>query len=137
MRALEISRRRDGLQPRLHRIRVFARSEPGAVGDPENMGVHRDGGVPERLVQHHIGGLAPDARQAHQILARARHLAAKFLDDQARQGDDVFGLVAEQADRLDEFAHAVFAQRQHGVRIVRHREQSARGLVHAHIGGLG
>ena len=47
----------------------LAGGHPGAVTDPEDMGVDRDGRLPERDVEHHIGGLAADARQFFQGLA--------------------------------------------------------------------
>ena len=55
---------------------VLAGREAGAVGDPEDMGVDRDGRLAERDVEHDIRGLAPDARQSLERLALARHLAA-------------------------------------------------------------
>ena len=48
-----------------------ARRQVGAVGDAEDMRVHRDGRLAERDVQHHIGGLAADAGQRFQRLALA------------------------------------------------------------------
>ncbi len=61
-------------QRQFNRQRRFARREAGPVGDPEDMGVDRDGRLAEGDVEHHIGGLAPDAGQFLQRLARRRHL---------------------------------------------------------------
>src|SRR5262249_53550566 len=51
------------LEIRLDLARVLAGREAGAVADLEDVGVDRDGRLAERDVEHHVGGLAPDARQ--------------------------------------------------------------------------
>ena len=69
---------------RLDLGRVLARREAGAVGDPEDMGVDREGLRAERAVHDDIGGLAADARAAAlQRVAIGRHLAAMLLDQGA------------------------------------------------------
>ena len=68
-------------QLQLDRQRVLARRQPGAVADAENVGVDRHGRLAERDVEHHVGGLAADAGQRLQRLARARHLAAVLGDE--------------------------------------------------------
>ena len=47
--------------------RRLAGCEPGAVADAEYMRIDRDRGFPERNVEHHIGGLAADARQGLEV----------------------------------------------------------------------
>ncbi len=116
--------------------RIFSRRQPGAVADAEDVGVDRDGRLAERDVEHHIGGLAPDARQRLQRLARARHLPAMLGHQPARQLDHVLGLGAEQPDGLDQLAHALLAERDHLFRRVGGREQRGRRLVDAGIGRL-
>ena len=83
MRAVLVARRSDGLEPHFDGERGLARRQPGAVGDPKNMRVDRDGRLAKRDVQHHIGGLAPDPGQPLQGLAVARHDAAMLLDQHA------------------------------------------------------
>ncbi len=58
---------------------VLAGCEPGAVADPEDMGVDRDGRLSEGGVEDHVGGLAPHAGQGFQRFARLRHLSAMLF----------------------------------------------------------
>ena len=50
-------------QARFDLERRAARRQPGAVGDAEDVRVHRDRRLAEGDVQHHVGGLAADAGQ--------------------------------------------------------------------------
>ena len=68
------------MQLQLDLERVLAGREPGAVADAEDVGVDRDGRLAEGDVEHHVGGLAADAGQRLQRLARVRHLAAMLGD---------------------------------------------------------
>ena len=54
--------RDDLLEPGLDLVDILARREAGAVADSEDVGVDGEGFLPERGVQHDVGGLAPDAR---------------------------------------------------------------------------
>ena len=71
--------RRDGLAGR----------EPGAVGDAEDMRVHRDGRLAEGDVEHHIGGLAADAGQRFQRLAVRAAPRRRAARSTAGKRDDV------------------------------------------------
>ena len=62
--------RHDLLQRQLDLERIFAGRQPGAVADAEQMRVDRDGRLAERDVEHDVRGLAADARQRLQRLAR-------------------------------------------------------------------
>ena len=77
------------------------------------MRVDRDHRLAEGDVEHDIRGLAADARERRQFLARARHVSAMPFDQQSRQGDDIFRLGAVEADRFDQVAHALLAKRRH------------------------
>ena len=88
-------------QPGLDFQLVAPRRQAGAVGNAEDMGVDRHRRLAERDVEHHVGGLAADARQSLQGLARARHLAAVALDQQSAGLVQVLRLVAVQADAAD------------------------------------
>ena len=57
-------------------VGILGAREPQTLGDAEDVGVHGDGRLDAQLVQHHRGGLAPDARQGLQPLPLQRHLAA-------------------------------------------------------------
>ncbi len=121
----------------LHLERRLAGREPRAVADAKNVGVHRDGGLTECHVEHDICGFAADTGKRFERLARARHLAAVFGDKPFRQRNHVLGLVAEEANGLDQVAHARLTQLDHLLRCVCERKQRGRRLVHACIGSLG
>ena len=123
-------------QLQLHRQRVLARRQAGAVADAEDVRVDRHRRLAERHIEHHVGGLAAHAGQGLQRLARARHLAAMLLDEDAAGLDQVLRLGAEQADGADLFGDRIEPEGQHLLRAVGGREEPARGLVHAHVGGL-
>jgi hypothetical protein len=67
-------------QTKFNLKRIFAWRQPGAVGDPEDMGVDGDRGQAEGNVGHHIGGLAPDPRQGFEGLAACRYFTAILID---------------------------------------------------------
>ncbi len=120
----------------LHRQRGLSLCQSGAVGDAEDVGVHRHGGLAEGGVEHHVGGLASHAGQGFEIPAVVRHLAAELLDEDAAGLDDVLRLVVEQADGLDVLLQPLFAQFEDGLGRVGHGEEPFGGFVHAHVGGL-
>ena len=66
------------------------------------MGVHHDARRVEGGAEHHIGGLAPDARQRDQFLQRPGHLSAVTFDESLTTGTDIPGLVPVKAGRPDE-----------------------------------
>ena len=113
---------------RQHRHRVRARCWCGCRR--ERYGCPPPGRESERRCWDHIGGLAADAGQGHQRGARLRHLAAVFLDQDAGQGDDVLGLLPEQADGLDRLGQRLDAQIQHLLRVVTRSNSGAVALVH-------
>ncbi|MNL76409.1 hypothetical protein D3C87_2023730 [compost metagenome] len=47
-------------QFRLDLDHILARSNPGTVADPENMGVHGHGQLTECRIEHHVGRFATD-----------------------------------------------------------------------------
>src|SRR3546814_1183107 len=90
------------------------------------MRVDGDGRLAEGDVEHDVGGLAPDTRQALQRLAVARHLPAMLFDELSAERDDVLRLGVEQADRADVVAQTRLAERDHLLRRVGHLEQRPR-----------
>src|SRR5579863_3122864 len=70
MRVLQELARHDLQELILHRPWGLARDEADAVGDTEYVGVHRDGGLPERRIQNDVGGFSADARQTLELFAR-------------------------------------------------------------------
>ena len=94
-------RRRHLFQLQFDRQRRLARRQAGAVGDAEDVGIHRDRLCPERDVHHHIGGLAADAGQLLQRVAILGHASAMLGDQPLGECDDVLGLHVEQPDGSD------------------------------------
>ena len=102
MRVELVGGRHHPFEPGLDRRRIAARRHAGAVRHPEDMRVDGDGRLAEGDVEHHIGGLAADARQGLQRLARPRHRAAMLGDELLRQRHDVLRLGAVEADGADQ-----------------------------------
>ena len=68
---------------------IAARRESGAVRHAEDVRVDGHGRLPERRVEHDVRGLATDAGQRFERLARLRHLAGVELDELPAGRDDV------------------------------------------------
>lgn len=60
--------------------RGFADRKRNPVRDAKNMRIHRDGGLTEGNIQHHISSFTANARKTLQGFAVMRHLAAVILD---------------------------------------------------------
>ena len=116
-------------QPVLNRAHGPARRQAGAVAQAEDVGVHGHGAFPEHHVQHHVRGLAADARQRLQRHAVGRDLARVPGHQNGRKGGDILGLGLPQADAPDVGADALGAQRGHGGGGGRFGEQRGRRLV--------
>ncbi|MPN02405.1 hypothetical protein SDC9_149621 [bioreactor metagenome] len=116
----------------------FRRGRPAeAFRNPQYMGVGGDGGQPESMTSHHIGGLAPDTRQLHQVIDADRHLAVVVIGDLAAQPLQRRRLVAEEAggpNDLFEFGPVGLSQRLRGRPA---REKHRGDFVHPDIGRLG
>ena len=97
MRAVQILRRRDAHQLRLDFRRRLAVGQAGAVGDAEDVGVDRDRAFAEHFHQHHVGGLAPDARQRFQRFALARHFAVVLIDQRLAESAMTFLALLRQS----------------------------------------
>ena len=76
MRVREKPLRNDPHHLVLDLARRLAGRDPEAVGEAEDMGVDRDRRFPERGVEHHVRGLAPDPGQRLERLSVAWRLAA-------------------------------------------------------------
>ena len=121
----------------LHRPGGLAGCQSRAIGHPEDVRVDGDRRLAEGRVQHHVRGLPPHARQRLEGLPVAGHLAAVLVEEGPAGAQDVPGLRVEQADRPDVLLQPGLAEGQDGRRRVRDPEQAGRGLVDAHVGGLG
>lgn len=121
----------------LHRLRGFATAKAEAVGEAEDVGIDRDGGVAVEGVEHHVGGFAADAGEFFQFFSRVGDLALMLGDEQVAEGDHVFGLGAEQADGADGLAKIFFAPFQHRLGGLDFGEEGLGGFIDGNIGGLG
>jgi len=99
-------------------VDVLAGANAGAIADAKDMGVNGLAGMTPPHVQHHIGGLAPDAGQRHKRGTGGGHLAAIVIDQNLAQLDDVLGLVAVKPYGLDMLGHRLKAQIEHLLRRV-------------------
>ena len=115
---------------------VLARCESGAVADPENVRVDREGFLMKCGVENHVRRLPPDAGQLLELLAGAGDLAPMIADQRFRQRDDVLRLGVEKADRLDRLTNAFFTKRHHLLRRLDPLEQRPGRDIHARIGRL-
>jgi len=113
--------------------RRAAGREPGAIANPEDVGVDRNGRLAERDVEHHVGGLAAHARQRFERLARGRHHAAILIDQPPRERDHVLGLGTKETNGLDVVGHLGFAERHHLGGCIGRRKQSRRCLVDTRV----
>src|SRR5487761_2485145 len=102
-------------QFQLDRQRRPAGRQTGAVADPEDVRVHRTGGLAEGHVEHHIGGLAAHARQRFERFAGARHLATVLLDQDGAGCEQVLRLGAKQADAADVLGERGQPEREHSL----------------------
>jgi hypothetical protein len=121
--------RRELFERCLDSAHVLARREAGTVRDSENMRVDGNRRLPECCVEHHVRGLAADARQALERFAIGRHLATVAIQQDAAGGDDVLGLGAKEADRLDVVGDTCFTKLEHRLGRARDRKHFARRLV--------
>jgi hypothetical protein len=84
----------------LHLDRVVLRGPPEPPREPPEVRVDRDAGHPERVAEHDVGRLAPDARQRHEVLEPPGHLAVEALDERSTDLHQRVGLLPEEAGRL-------------------------------------
>jgi len=71
--------------------RRFSRCDAGAIGDPEDVGVDRDGGLTKCGVEHDIGCFATYPGERFQLFAAPRDLAAVLLDEQSAGLNEMSG----------------------------------------------
>ncbi len=121
----------------LHLQGGLAGGDAGAVTDAEDVGVHRDRGLSEGGIEHHVGGLASDAGEYLQGFAVCGDLSLVLRDEDGAGLDEIPGLAVEQPDGSDVALQAILAQGEDGLRRIGQGEQLGSGLVHPFVGGLG
>ncbi len=82
----------------VHRLRT---GQAQSLGDPEDMGVHRDRGDAEGIGENHVGGFSADARERRQRLARGRDFSPVPLEKQAGRPHQGASLVSIKAEPID------------------------------------
>ena len=103
----------DPLEPGLDLVDGLARREAGTVANAEDVRVDREGFLAERGIEDDVGGLAADAGQRLQFLARSRDLATVPVDQRLAEPDEVLRLGIEQTDGLDRLAQAFLTEINH------------------------
>ena len=117
----------------LHRVGLVGELEPAR--QPPDVRVDGQTGQVERHRPHDVAGLAPDARQLHQVVELGGHLTAEVLVELARHPEQALRLRAEEPggvhDRLDSSGSACARSLASGT-----GEQLRRDLVDVLVGGL-
>ena len=112
---------------------VFAGRQAGAVGYPEYVGVHGNGGLTESGIEDDVCRFPADPRQFFQCRTVLRNLAGMAVNQDLAGLDNVFGFCIVQTDRFDILLQSRFAQPDKLLRRISHREQFFRSLVDTDI----
>src|SRR5579859_934709 len=123
-------------QALFHLDHVGSGRDAGAIGDAEDVRIHRDRVLAERGIQNDVRGFAPDSGEAFEIVPVRWHFATEFFQQQRAGCEDIFGFRAVQADTLYVRRQSGFAEREDGLRRARRSKQPGGGKVHAPVGGL-
>ena len=115
---------------------VFAGRQAGAVGYPEYVGIHGNGGLAEGGIEDDVCRFPADPGQFFQCLPVLRHIAGMGIDQDMAGFDNVFGFCIVQADRSDILLQPLYAQPDKLLRRIGRPEQFSRGFVDADIRGL-
>ena len=134
MRMAQKGRRRALHQSLFHLADIASGRETSAVGNAEDMRIHRDRLFSEGDVQDDIGAFAPDPRQRLQLFARARDFAAEARQQHIRERDHILRLCLIEAYRFDVVAEFVFAEAEHFLRRVGFGEERRRRFIDAFVG---
>ena len=115
---------------------VFAGCQAGAVGYPEYVGIHGNGGLAESGIEDDVCRFPADPRQFFQCFPVLRHIAGMGIDQDMAGLDNVLGFCIVQADRFDILLQPLYAQPDELIRCIGRPEQFFRGFVDADIRGL-
>lgn len=110
--------------------------EPEAVGNSENVRVHRHSGLAERHGFHDVGCLSAHAWQRRQGLNLARYLAVEVRHEFLRHSYEMLGLAVGVAYRRDVALYVIDSGGAHGLRVRVRLEQCRRDHVHSFVGAL-
>ena len=115
----------------------FSGSDTDPVADPENVGIHRDGGLPELGIEDDIRGFAPDPGQGFQRLALGGYLAMMPVQQLFSQGMDMPGFGIKEAETADMLLDAFLAQGGHAAGIRSGGKQGGGTEIDDFVGTLG
>ena len=101
------------------------------------MGVHGDGGLPEGVAEHDVGGLAPHSWQGHELLAAARHPPLEALGERLPDAEQVPGLGTLEAQGPQDRLQVLAPGRSQGGGVGVASEELGGDGVDARVGGLG
>ncbi|MEN9681785.1 MAG: hypothetical protein RLZZ627_1678 [Pseudomonadota bacterium] len=114
----------------------LARCQPNSVGESENVGVDRNGGLTKGGVQDHIGGFSSNTRESLQSGPISGNFPIMFSHQLLTKGDDVFRLAVKQANGADKRAESCFPQTKNRLWRIGRGKKDPCGLVDAFIGRL-
>src|SRR5712692_840171 len=121
-------------------FRIIALRQLEAAAHAADVRVDEDsvfGGRPWPAVrEYHVGGLAPDPWQGHEVFDAPRNLAAELVDKRARNRDDRFRFLPVEARRVDDPLHFGGVGGSECARIGEAREELRRDAVYRRIGAL-
>lgn len=101
-----------------------------AIADAKDVRVHCDRRHAERCVQHHVCGLASDARQGFKLLSVPRNLSVELLDQDSTRRDDVLGFISIETNGSDEVLKFLFTEFKHFVSRVCYLEKFSSCSIH-------
>jgi len=127
----------------LHQFRFHLEGRVGilghqsqAVAHAEHMRIDGDGWFSEGNGLNDVGGLSPHARQHRKFLNGGRNIAAKTLDQQFRQTNEIFGLAVWVGNGANVGENGIRIGLCHGFRRGKVAEQAFRDHVHPLVGTL-
>ena len=117
------------------RVAVLGESE--ALAEASNVRIDNDPGFDaEGVAENNVGGFASDARQVREGFQVAGNLAVMVLGDGGGRGADVFGFVAKEAGRADEFLDVFLRGGGHARCVGKLLEKRGGDHVDAFVGAL-
>ena len=111
--------------------------EAEAVGDAEDVGVDRHGGLVEGNGHHHVGRFAADAGERLELVAVGGHLPLEVADELPCHGGEVAGFAVGVGDGADVGEYLLGGGGGHGRGVGESLEEGGSDKVDAFIRALG
>ena len=131
-----VPRRQQLLEVQLDLVGIGVARETESSREPPDMRINHQSGLAEDMAEQHVGGLAPNSGQGHEILHATRDLTAEALQNRARRGLQGAGLLPEETAAHDKLAHLLLGRRRHRRNIGNLPKQLGRKLVDSLVGAL-